>query len=260
MPLAEIAGRTRQEAAKLIDRVTANDRIDAELVLGEQAPLLADPIVALQILREAAPFRFFAGAENPSWIAQLLPEHRCAVLKSVDSSMQNRFNLLGYSTLWFGDPIDWQLDPVSSRRARRQHWTTLNPLDAELVGDSKIVWELNRHQWLVQIAQAYGLTGNERYAEACLRTVESWIAANPYGIGINWSSSLEVAYRVMSWSWILLLLRNSAALSGDRLQTILSALWLHANHVARYPSYLLFAEHAPDRRSARPVLRRHPVS
>ena len=43
----------------------------------------------------------------------------------------------------------------------------------------------------------------------------------PAGIGINWSSSLEVAYRVMSWSWILLLLRNSAALSGRRLQTVL---------------------------------------
>ncbi len=237
MPLSEIAGRTRQETAKFIDRVTGNDRIDATAILLARAPLLADPVVALKILRKTAPSRFFAGAENPSWIGQLLPEHRSAVLRSVDSSMQNRFNLLGYRTLWFGDPIDWQLDPVSSRRAPRQHWTTLNPLDAELVGDSKIVWELNRHQWLVQIAQAYAMTGDEHYAEACLSTVESWIIANPYGIGINWSSSLEVAYRIMSWSWILLLLRNSAALSGNRLQTILSALWQHANHVARYPSY-----------------------
>ena len=237
MPWSEIAGRTRQEAAKLIDRVTASDRIDMRALLQEQAPLFANPAAALQILREAAPRRFFAGVENPSWIAQLLPDHRSAVLTSAESSMQNRFNLLGYRTLWFGEPIDWHLEPVSSRRAPRRHWTTLNPLDAGLVGDSKIVWELNRHQWLVQIAQAYAMSGDEQYAERCLSTIESWIDANPYGVGINWSSSLEVAYRVMSWSWILLLLRNSPALSGDRLQTVLSSLWQHANHIARYPSY-----------------------
>jgi Heparinase II/III-like protein/Heparinase II/III N-terminus len=237
MPLSEIAGRTRQEAAKLIDRVTAAGTRDARKLLERQAPLLANPQSALQVLRESAPQRFFAGAEQPSWIGERLPAHRYAVLNSAASSMQNRLNLLGYRTLWFGDPIDWHFDPVSSRRAPRRHWTRLNPLDAAAVGDNKIVWELNRHQWLVQIAQAYALTREERYAERCLRTVESWIEANPYGIGINWASTLEVAYRVMSWSWILLLLRHSKALSATRLQSLLSSLWQHATYIARYPSF-----------------------
>ena len=64
-----------------------------------------------------------------SLLLRRLPAHRDAVLSSADATLQNRFDLLGYRTLWFGDPIDWHLDPVWSRRAPRVHWTQLNPLD-----------------------------------------------------------------------------------------------------------------------------------
>ena len=237
MPLAEIAVRGRQEAAKLLDRVTTSDRpIDPATILRDHAPAFGDHEAALQILREAAPKRFFAGVENLQFAAQAVPEHRDAVLNSANATLQNRFDLLGYRTLWFGDPIDWQLDPVSSRRAPRVHWTELNPLDPATVGDSKVVWELNRHQWIARLAQAYTVSGDERYAESALAAIESWIDANPYGIGVNWTSSLEVAYRVMSWSWTLMLVRDSIALSGDRLGRILANVWLHANYTARYLS------------------------
>jgi hypothetical protein len=238
MPLAEIAGRSRQEAAKILERLTAGDRpIDPATILRDHAPAFVSPRVALQILREAAPKRFFAGVENLQFAAHAVPEHRDALVNSANATLQNRFDLLGYRTLWFGDPIDWQLDPVSSRRAPRAHWTQLNPLDPAMVGDSKVVWELNRHQWIARLAQAYTATGDEKYAESALAAIDAWIEANPYGIGVNWTSSLEVAYRLMSWSWTLMLVRDSAALSGGRLRTILANVWLHANYVARYLSF-----------------------
>ena len=51
--------------------------------------------------------------------------------------MQNRFDLLGYRTLSFGDPIDWHLDPVWSRRAPRVHWSQLNTLDPAALATAK---------------------------------------------------------------------------------------------------------------------------
>lgn len=238
MPWSEIAGRGRQEASKWLDRVTAVDRaVDAQRLLAEHGPALSHPEDALEMLRQHAPRRFFAGVENPLTIAKRLPDHRLNVVFAASAVIENRFDLLGYRTLSFGDPIDWHLDPVWSRRSPRVHWSLLDPLDAAAVGDSKIVWELNRHQWLVRLAQAHALTGDERFAEPCISAVEAWLDANPPGIGINWSSSLEVAYRLMSWSWMLLLLRESVALSGARLMPILGAIWLHANHVSRYLSY-----------------------
>jgi hypothetical protein len=237
MPLAEIAGRGRQEAWKLVDRVSWRRSIDAAAILRDHAPALARPDSALQTIRQTAPQRFFAGVEAPSRVAESLPQHCAVAVERAAATLVNRFDLLGYRTLWFGDPIDWHVDPVLSRRAPRVHWTHLNPLDAAVVGDSKVIWELNRHQWIARLAQAYAVTGDERYAEHALRSIESWIDANPFGVGVNWASSLEVAYRIMSWSWTLMLVRHSTALTGERLAVVLAHFWLHATHVARYLSH-----------------------
>lgn len=236
MPLSELAGRGRQEAAKLVERITSRRSIDPFSIVREQAPALARPGAAHAILRGRAPRRFFAGVEEPGLVGELVPEHRAAVLESAATTLKSRFDLLGYRTLWFGDPIDWHFDPVWSRRSPRRHWTQLNPLDPASVGDSKVVWELNRHQWVAGLAQAYALTGHEPCAERALAALESWIDGNPYGVGVNWSSSLEVSYRIMSWAWTLMLVRDSPALTSERLTLLLAYFWLHATYVARYLS------------------------
>lgn len=64
------------------------------------------------------------------------------------------------------------------RVARPDPWSG----DAEAVGDSKVVWDLNRHQWLVRLGQAYRLTGDERFAAGFARHIGDWTAANPPGI------------------------------------------------------------------------------
>jgi hypothetical protein len=61
--------------------------------------------------------------------------------------------------------------------------------------------------------------------------------ANPPGIGINWASSLEVALRLISWCWALMLFRASSALSPELFVDMLGAVRAHASHVERYLSY-----------------------
>jgi hypothetical protein len=190
------------------------------------------------MIRTLLPQRFFSGTDRPSLttLSERFPDARRQVLADADQRLSLRFDLLGYRGLWFGDPIDWSLDPVWARRTPLVHWSRLNPLDAS-VGDSKIVWELNRHQWVVRLAQAHALTGDSRYAEACVRVVDEWIDANPPGVGLNWASSLEVAFRLMSWSWTLALLRHWPALPAPWVIKVLAAIGLHAAHVRRYLSY-----------------------
>jgi hypothetical protein len=117
------------------------------------------------------------------------------------------------------------------------HWSQIDPLDTDTVGDSKVIWELSRHQWLVRLGQAYRLTGDERYAEACVAHIDAWIEANPREMGINWASSLEVAFRLISWCWTLHLLAGARAVSDSARARILSAMWAHGHHVERYLSY-----------------------
>ena len=60
------------------------------------------------------------------------------------------------------------------------------PLDAG--GDVKLIWELNRHQFLA---------GLDR--DLARRLVRDWLVQNPYEFGINWNSAMEVALRLIAW-------------------------------------------------------------
>lgn len=223
---AEVYGRARQEISKWAERHAPGPRPGS----GRRARLVA----------ELPSRRFFPGALDPGTLTaldRLVPESRRRVLAAAESLLGNRFDLLGYRALSFGDPIDWHLDPVSGRRAPLRHWSLVDPLDVDAVGDSKVTWELNRHQWLVRLAQAYRLTGDDRFAAACAAQITAWLDRNPRGMGINWASSLEVAFRLMSWSWVLQLLHDAPPWSSELRERVLASLCAHASHVERYLSY-----------------------
>jgi uncharacterized heparinase superfamily protein len=241
MRFAELAYRGWQEASKWLERVAPIELPDhPEALLRKNAPDLADPAAALRVVREMAPNRFFAGAadaDTGSLLSARFAEERAAMLASADALLKRQFNLLGYRTLWFGDPIDWHLDPVRGRRAPLLPWSVLDTGDEEALGDTRLVWELNRHQWLVRLAQAYTVTSDQRYADSAARAINAWLDANPPGVGVNWASSVEVSLRMISWCWTLMLLRASSVVTGAWVQRLLAAIWLHATHVRRYLSY-----------------------
>ena len=226
----ELLCRGRQQTSKLLERTG----------LVARAGLGPDSRVSLDRFRAFASRRFFDGAVSdvtPSLVGRRMPAAREEAVTIAEAVCRGRFDLLGYEALWFGDPIDWRLDPVSERRAPDTHWSLIDPLDPHALGDSKVIWELNRHQWMVQLGQAYGLTGEPRYARAFTEYISQWIDANPPGIGINWASSLEVSFRLIAWCWTLVLLRGAPILSPSLFDRIVRSIWAHATHVERYLSY-----------------------
>jgi Heparinase II/III-like protein/Heparinase II/III N-terminus len=225
----ELICRGRQEAAKLLERTGMVARAS-----------LGDHRLSLERFRAFSARHFFDGAVNertPGLLTSSMPVARDEIMAIADDACRGRFDLLGYEGLSFGDPIDWSLDPISGRRAPADHWSLLDPLDPETVGDSKVVWELNRHQWMVQLGQAYRLTGELRYARAFNEHIARWIDANPVGVGINWASSLEVSFRLIAWSWALMLFRGSPELLPALFDRIVRSIWAHAAHVEQYLSY-----------------------
>ncbi len=222
----EISTRARQEISKWSDRHLSSIRSEQPLRLPE-ARLLPSPVFPTGAVHD----------RTPSILDERELEHRHRVLATSEAILSRRFDLLGYRGLSFGDPVDWHLDPVSGRRAPRRHSSLIDPLDTEQVGDSKVVWELNRHQWLVRLGQAYRFTRDERFAHAFAGHVAAWREGNPRGHGINWSSSLEVAFRMLAWCWALHLFQGSPTLTPRFEADMLSGLHHHALHVERYLSY-----------------------
>jgi len=182
---------------------------------------------------------FFQPEDIPRLAAILcerLPRETEQILEQAERICRHRFDLLGYDNLDYGREIDWHLDVVHGKRAPRRPWHKIRFLDFEEAGDHKIIWELNRHQHLVTLAKAYHLTRDERFARELAGQWYHWQRANPYPIGINWASSLEVAFRSLAWLWVHHLLAGCPALPPHFGEDLLRALALHARHIRCYLS------------------------
>ncbi|MEY4640390.1 MAG: hypothetical protein RLZZ227_384 [Pseudomonadota bacterium] len=253
MSTAEIFSRGVQEASKTFERLTLSPAeapcLFRKLKEDEAHSGIIDQFRAghgeqaeRQLARQfqtAAPLRFFAGAAEtqvPDLIASQCHAEQAAIIRSADGVCRGDFPILGYGTLSFGKPTDWHLDPLSGKRAPQVHWSKIDPLNCELVGDHKVVWELNRHQWLLDLGQAYRFTGNERYAKIFAQGIGDWIRSNPPGVGINWASSLEVSMRLMAWCWALFLFRGSRWLTPPLQVQMIGWIETHASYIERYLS------------------------
>ncbi|HPQ17221.1 MAG TPA: heparinase II/III family protein, partial [Bryobacteraceae bacterium] len=225
MSAHEVWVRTAQEM---------NKRVDAAC-----AKLGFSPLKQPVTRAPKPPGRFFFDSNDvPVLIERIratLPEDAGRIVRDAERICERRFDLLGYEGLDFGREIDWHFDPVNNRRAPRTLWFRIPFLDFDTVGDHKVIWELNRHQHLVTLARAFLLAGETRYLEELQAQWHSWQSANPYPYGINWASSLEVAFRCLSWIWIDHLLAGRGL---DKFRAVLApAIAGHARYIAKYLSY-----------------------
>jgi len=129
------------------------------------------------------------------------------ILKS-EEYLNKKFYFLG-ANFNFNDNIDWHYDPKDNKKWIIKKYDERKIHYSDLPKDVKIVWELNRHQYFFTLAKAYKLTNDSKYAECIISHILSWIKQNQNFIGINWSSSLEVSIRLISWICALDLIEES---------------------------------------------------
>ena len=102
-------------------------------------------------------------------------------------------------------PVHWQRDIFSGKEFPLDFSKSINiRKDSEV--SAKNVWEINRLEFLPHIAINYKTTGEERYLQQFVRIIESWYKENPYLLGVNWYSNIEINIRLINWflSWEIL--------------------------------------------------------
>jgi hypothetical protein len=222
----ELLDRSRQEVSRRADGFLSRLGFD-----------FAPGLVGSGTVR---PGRFFFSPASVGSVLDLLrqrlPQQVDLIVRQADKICRHRFDLLGYESLDYGNPINWHLDLVHGKQAPKKSCHRIAYLDFKQVGDSKITWELNRHQHFVALAKAYRLTEDRRYADEIFQQWTHWHRENPYAVGINWASSLEVAFRSLSWIWMYQLLEGTPALPRDFRQEWLRAQALNGRHIERYLS------------------------
>lgn len=145
-----------------------------------------------------------------------------------DEILCGRIPILG-QVIDYGPEIAWRRDPHRGTETAAKYFRRIPYLDLAAVGDHKFIWELNRHQHLVLLAQAAALTGGKKYSDRVFQHIEQWWAENPFQRGINWSSALEVGFRALSWIWIFHLIGD--CMMEEFRGRFLAELYRHGSHV-----------------------------
>ena len=182
-----------------------------------------DPAAWCRRRREAA-----AGYVNvpPETVRRLRHDHAQRVqltIAAAERVRRHEFDLLGSGPYVPLDPdrsaragyqpIDWRLDPV--RRLRfpggfsHKQWKPdeMRPGNADI----KYPWELSRCQHWITLGQAFRLTGENRFPIEMAHQLDDFMEANPVGTGVNWTCTMDVGLRAVSWAIGLDLVRACEA-------------------------------------------------
>lgn len=199
----EIKFRALQEAGNL-GMLARAPRLDSEIPLKGGLPRLPAAAPVVESLRGS--------------------DFAKAVVSIADEILAHRFPIFD-QVLDTGADIRWRRDYGRGLETGTGYFRLIPYLDSARAGDHKFIWELNRHQHLVALAQAHGFTGRPELLAEIAAQLESWLEQNPFPRGMNWVSALEVAFRAWSWIWVLHLV-------GERLdarltQRVLDTLYRH---------------------------------
>jgi hypothetical protein len=185
--------------------------------------------------REAAASTVTAFAASAATAARIRAETR--VLLSAGAGVFGRIVPLDPDGLdWRADPTtgrrfwpDLPLDEAGAVRATRDH-------DGTALADVKYTWELSRHQMLLPLALAHRIDGDAAAAGRLAALVDGWIAQNPVGAGVHWSSALEVGVRILSWLWTMRFVLESPSLPAGHAARWVRSLGEHYDFLRRHLS------------------------
>jgi len=157
-----------------------------------------------------------------------------------DINFKSILHVFGKEFDYSKNAFDWHKDVFSNKSFPISYSKSLNiRVDKNL--SAKNVWEINRLQFLPQLAINYTNTKDEKYLKQFVDINQSWLNENPYLMGINWYSNIEVNIRLINWfmAWEILKAEEielpwfKEFLNNDWIPTI----YQHCKYSKANPSY-----------------------
>jgi hypothetical protein len=137
---------------------------------------------------------------------------------------------------------EWHIDPVSGQSWPAQAYcfdtAVRQPSDGR---DPRYARELGRLQYLQPIAALAAVSEDPAQAALCAAHVQDFIARNPPGRGVHWSSGHDIALRAVSLIVVSTLIGER--LDAELRREVLLALAQHGYWLARFPSLFSAADH-----------------
>jgi len=244
MPKDEILFRIAERRIEKRERqahASGKDRLSDDEFIREQCGLSSQTDAAQTLFDDfwsKKRMRFFTELYEKKSRQSFIKKHHDdkAWLEEADRICEDKLTLLGAEVDLATDG-GWQRDPIEGCEWPRVFYTQVSKAKPSTTVDIKYVWEMNRHQYLIVLGKAYWMTGDEKYAEKACSIIESWISDNPYHEGVNWTSSLELAVRSISWIWTYFYCKGSKHATPEFHHILLRSIYEHGHHMAQHLSY-----------------------
>jgi hypothetical protein len=143
------------------------------------------------------------------WKERVPPELRKQLAADAEKLVRGEWELFGWKNVEVGAPPCWHrdamlgvvIDPdIPSRKLDHRHL----PHEA----DARVIWEINRWAEMTRMAMHSALNGDVHAIRVAQLWLEDWCDRNTPGHGINWTSPLEAALRLMNFCWFDALVRG----------------------------------------------------
>jgi uncharacterized heparinase superfamily protein len=227
--LRYIASGLRAEADRFVAPLRAR-RLTQALLLRELEAGSVQEVWTRLALRP-----YYAQPFDSAEIERYCPGATKRIFSAAERAVAHEVDLLGSGPVHLGADIDWLSDLKTGRRWPQAYFRTIEYNNLEAPSDVKLAWELSRMQWLIPAGQAYILSRNEMYAECARDTILHWIENNPYACSVNWACTMEVALRILTFTWLFHAFHDSAAWSDEAFRLrFLTAIYLHGQFTERY--------------------------
>jgi hypothetical protein len=159
---------------------------------------------------------------------------RDKLVRDAERIVSHRLEIFDIVVTW-QDEISWHSDYASHKRAPEPFAALVDYREFDVVGDCKLVWEVNRHHHWVVLARAYYVTGDVRFANEIVAQYKSWREQNQFYFGMNWCSPLELGVRLINWVWAFDMIREVDGVEAIR-DDVCYAIQQHCWYTARFQS------------------------
>jgi uncharacterized heparinase superfamily protein len=181
------------------------------------------------------PYPAHVATVRPDELERLCPGEHSRIMAAAHRATARQVDLLGSGPVYLGEDINWHCDYKTGHQWPPGYCRGIDYNNPGRPSDVKFPWELSRMQWMIPLGQAYLLTGDERYAETVKDLLEHWMRSNGYASSVNWSCTMEVALRILSWTWFFHVFKHSAAWADRPFrERFLRCLYLHGDYTARH--------------------------
>ncbi len=224
--------RARDAVGRLRSRFVY-ERLRPELSLADVAARVA-PTTAVD--DGAQPFTRLLEAHQAQTPPALWHHAPPALPETIERARRGEWTLLG-RTLTVSPETDWHRDPFFGARWPQHYVGAVSYHQPG--GDLVTLWHQNKMLFLLELAEAYHTTREPAFAARIYALIDSWCVANPYLVGINWASPMDIGTRVAAWSQSLAAIRAAAAPSEEVtariVRSVIRQLEYLAAHMSQWP-------------------------